>query len=202
MDPCYDSVCYSTLAIWVGSTILVALVKVKASPKGLGKCTELSIVFRQIFAVLLIGTDSGSHHCSRRSVAVKSKHCGTGAVFSWRQALRLNGIFPVDLFSDTGIRRCGQGRLRYCYGIADRWFQRYLPDRTATGHLPEDLYFLSLPYAIRAMREALAGMYGTAYMEALAKLSLFMIEGLLIGLVIRIPFVKLNHFVERAYGRH
>ena len=26
---------YSTLAIWVGSTILVALVKVKASPKGL-----------------------------------------------------------------------------------------------------------------------------------------------------------------------
>ena len=25
---------------------------------------------------------------------------------------------------------------------------------------------------------------------------LFMLEGLLIGLVIRIPFVKLNHFVE------
>lgn len=39
-------------------------------------------------------------------------------------------------------------------------------------------------------------MYGTAYMEALAKLILFMLEGLLIGLVIRIPFVKLNHFVE------
>ena len=53
--------------------------------------------------------------------------------------------------------------------------------------------FFPFPYAIRAMREALAG---TAYMEALAKLSLFMIEGLLIGLVIRIPFVKLNHFVE------
>ena len=58
------------------------------------------------------------------------------------------------------------------------------------------LFRSPFPYAIRAMREALAGMYGTAYMEALAKLSLFMIEGLLIGLVIRIPFVKLNHFVE------
>ena len=54
-------------------------------------------------------------------------------------------------------------------------------------------------------------MYGTVYMEALAKLILFMLEGLLIGLVIRIPFVKLNHFVEErmkarnscdAYSNH
>ena len=30
--------------------------------------------------------------------------------------------------------------------------------------------FFPFPYAIRAMREALAGMYGTAYMEALAKI--------------------------------
>ena len=42
----------------------------------------------------------------------------------------------------------------------------------------------------------MAGMYGTTYMESLAKLILFMGVGLLIGLVIRIPFVKLNHFVE------
>ena len=56
--------------------------------------------------------------------------------------------------------------------------------------------FFPFPYAIRAMRETLAGMYGTAYMETLAKFGLFMIGGLLIGLVIRIPFVKLNHFVE------
>lgn len=33
-------------------------------------------------------------------------------------------------------------------------------------------------------------------MESLAKLVLFMIAGLLVGLVIRIPFVRLNHFVE------
>ena len=58
------------------------------------------------------------------------------------------------------------------------------------------------PMAAMAVRwvcgvtQAQAGMYGTAYMAALAKLILFMLEGLLIGLVIRIPFVKLNHFVE------
>lgn len=128
-------------------------------------------------------------------MAVKSKHCGTGAVFPGGK-LYGYGIFPVDLFSDTGIRRCGQGHLRYCYGIADRWFQRYLPIELLPDTYQKIYIFFPFPYAIRAMREALAGMYGTAYMEALAKLSLFMIEGLLIGLVIRIPFVKLNHFVE------
>ena len=53
------------------------------------------------------------------------------------------------------------------------------------------------PYAINAMRETIGGMYGSDYMKNLAELMIFAVVGLLIGLVIRIPFVKLNHFVEK-----
>ena len=38
---------------------------------------------------------------------------------------------------------------------------------------------------------------GSDYMKNLAELMIFAVVGLLIGLVIRIPFVKLNHFVEK-----
>ena len=49
------------------------------------------------------------------------------------------------------------------------------------------------------MRETIGGMYGSDYMKNLAELMIFAVVGLLIGLVIRIPFVKLNHFVENEW---
>ena len=56
--------------------------------------------------------------------------------------------------------------------------------------------FFPFPYAINAMRETVAGMYGSAYITNLAQLMIFAVAALVIGLVIRIPFMKINHFVE------
>ena len=39
-------------------------------------------------------------------------------------------------------------------------------------------------------------MYGSAYITNLAQLMIFVVAALVIGLVIRIPFMKINHFVE------
>jgi len=97
---------YSTLAIWVGSTILVALVKVKASPKGLENAQSYQLYFGRYLLFFLLGTDSGSHYRSGRSVAAEGQYCGAGIVFPGGK-LYGNCIFPVDLFADTGIRRCG-----------------------------------------------------------------------------------------------
>ena len=57
--------------------------------------------------------------------------------------------------------------------------------------------FFPFPYAINAMRETIGGMYGSDYMKYLGELLLFAVAALLIGLVIRLPFVKINHFVEK-----
>ena len=57
--------------------------------------------------------------------------------------------------------------------------------------------FFPFPYAINAMRETIGGMYGNDYMKYLAELLIFAVAALLIGLVIRLPFVKINHFVEK-----
>jgi putative membrane protein len=56
--------------------------------------------------------------------------------------------------------------------------------------------FLPFPYAINAMRECIGGMYQNTFAICLAQLGLFGIAALVIGLVVRIPFMGLNHFFE------
>ena len=57
--------------------------------------------------------------------------------------------------------------------------------------------FFPFPYAINALRETVAGMYGSTFETALSELLVFAVAGLMIGLVIRIPFIRLNHFMEK-----
>lgn len=56
--------------------------------------------------------------------------------------------------------------------------------------------FFPFPYAINAMRETIGGMYGNYYVKNLAELLIFAVVGLMIGLVIRLPFIKISHFME------
>lgn len=56
--------------------------------------------------------------------------------------------------------------------------------------------FFPFPYAINAMREAICGMYQWDYWIYLGELIIFAVGGILIGLVLRKPFIKLNRFVE------
>jgi putative membrane protein len=45
------------------------------------------------------------------------------------------------------------------------------------------------------MREAMFGTYGNEYAVYLAELSVFLIAGILIGLLVRRPFIGVNRFV-------
>jgi len=56
--------------------------------------------------------------------------------------------------------------------------------------------FFPFPYAINAMREALCGVYGQDYLVYLLELLLFGALALLIGLVVRSPFLNVNRFVS------
>ena len=186
---------YSTLAIWVGSTILVALVKVKASPKGLENAQSYQLYFgryllffllAQIQAAIIVGGDLWLLKVNIVEPALFFLAASfTATAFSLL-------IYSLTLaFGDVGKAVCVIVMVLQIAGSSGTFPIELLPDTYQKIYI-----FFPFPYAITAMREALAGMYGTAYMEALAKLILFMLEGLLIGLVIRIPFVKLNHFVE------
>ena len=57
--------------------------------------------------------------------------------------------------------------------------------------------YFPFPYAINAMRETISGMYGSNYWIYLGKLFIFMAATLVVGLVIRKPFIKVNHYMEK-----
>ena len=186
---------YSTLAIWVGSTILVALVKVKASPKNLENVQSYQLYFGRYLLFLLLAQIQAAIIVAGDMWLLKVNIVEPGLFFlaaSFTATAFSLLIYSLTLaFGDVGKAVCVIVMVLQIAGSSGTFPIELLPD------IYQKIYiFFPFPYAITAMREALAGMYGTAYMAALAKLILFMLEGLLIGLVIRIPFVKLNHFVE------
>lgn len=186
---------YSTLAIWVGSTILVALVKVKASPKNLENIQSYQLYFGRYLLFLLLAQIQAAIIVAGDLWLLKVNIVEPGLFFlaaSFTATAFSLLIYSLTLaFGDVGKAVCVIVMVLQIAGSSGTFPIELLPD------IYQKIYiFFPFPYAITAMREALAGMYGTAYMAALAKLILFMLEGLLIGLVIRIPFVKLNHFVE------
>ena len=186
---------YSTLAIWVGSTILVALIKVKATPKGLTDVKSHQLYFGRYLLFLLLAQIQAAIIVAGDLWLLKVNIVEPGLFFlaaSFTATAFSLLIYSLTLaFGDVGKAVCVIIMVLQIAGSSGTFPIELLPDTYQKIYI-----FFPFPYAITAMREALAGMYGTAYMEALVKLILFMLEGLLIGLVIRIPFVKLNHFVE------
>ena len=57
--------------------------------------------------------------------------------------------------------------------------------------------YLPFPYAMDAVRETVAGMYGNYYWKCLGILCIYIVISLVIGLVLRIPFEKMNEMIEK-----
>lgn len=58
--------------------------------------------------------------------------------------------------------------------------------------------YLPFPYAMDAVRETVAGIYGNYYWKCLGILCIYIVISLVIGLVLRIPFEKMNEMIEES----
>ena len=187
---------YTILAIWVGGTILVALIKVKAEPKNLKNVKSYQLFFGryllffvmgQLQALIIVLGDIYILHC-------QILYPG----WFWLVASLASVIFTLLIYSlalsfgDVGKALAVVIMVIQIAGSGGTFPIELLPAVYRNIYI-----FFPFPYAINAMRETIGGMYGSDYMKNLAELMIFAVVGLLIGLVIRIPFVKLNHFVEK-----
>ena len=187
---------YTILAIWVGGTILVALIKVKAEPKDLKNVKSYQLFFGryllffvmgQLQALIIVLGDIYLLHCQILY-----------PVWFWLVASLASITFTLLIYSlalsfgDVGKALAVVIMVIQIAGSGGTFPIELLPSVYRNIYI-----FFPFPYAINAMRETIGGMYGSDYMKNLAELMIFAVVGLLIGLVIRIPFVKLNHFVEK-----
>lgn len=186
---------YSALAIWVGGVVLTAILKVEAEPKGLRNVTEgqkywgkflLFFVLGQIqTAVIVLG-----------DIYLLGCQCQEPWLF-WAAAAITSFAFTAVIYSlalafgDIGKAIVIVIVVMQVAGSSGSYPIEILPDIFSKIYL-----FFPFPYAINAMREAICGMYQWDYWIYLGELMIFAVGGILIGLVLRKPFIKLNRFVE------
>lgn len=186
---------YSVLALWVGGTILVAIIKVKAEPKGLTDVKSYQLYFGRYLLFWLLGQIQAAIIVFGDLYLLKCKVQYPGLL--WLTASLSSFTFTLLIYSlalsfgDVGKALAVVIMVIQIAGSGGSFPIELLPE------IYQKIYiFFPFPYAINAMREALAGMYGSDYMKYLAELLIFAVAAMLIGLVIRIPFVRINHFME------
>ncbi len=186
---------YSALAIWVGGVVLTAILKVEAEPKGLRNVTEgqkywgkflLFFILGQIqTAVIVLG-----------DIYLLGCQCQEPVMF-WVASAITSFAFTAVIYSlalafgDIGKAIVIVIVVMQVAGSSGSYPIEILPDIFSKIYL-----FFPFPYAINAMREAICGMYQWDYLIYLGELMIFAVGGILIGLVLRKPFIKLNRFVE------
>lgn len=186
---------YTTLAIWVGGVILSSLVKIHARTESLIDPRPAELYFgRYLFFFLL----------SQIQAAV----IVTGDLY----LLKIQCLHPGLLYLTASLTAFTFSLLIYSLAIAFGDVGKavvvvimVMQIAGSSGTFPIELLpeiyqkiyrFFPFPYAIDAMRECICGLYGDYYMTQLAFLLLFAAAALLIGLLVRRPFMGLNHFME------
>ena len=186
---------YTVLAIWVGGVILSSLIKIHARTEGLidPKPAELYFgrylfffVLSQIQAAVIVTGDL-------YILKVQCLHPGmlylTGALTAFTFSLLIYSL--AISFGDVGKAIVVVIMVMQIAGSSGTFPIELLPA------IYQKIYrFFPFPYAIDAMRECICGMYGNYYWQQIGFLLLFAAAALVIGLLVRRPFMGLNHFME------
>lgn len=187
---------YSVLALWVGGTILVALIKVKAMPEALTGVKSYQLFFGRYLLFFVLGQIQaviivlGDIYLLHSQILEPGLFYLAAVLTSFTFTLI---IYALALsFGDVGKALAVVIMVIQIAGSGGTFPIELLPAVYRNIYI-----FFPFPYAINAMRETIGGMYGSDYMKYLAELLLFAVAALLIGLVVRLPFVRLNHFVEK-----
>lgn len=196
---------YSTLAIWVGAVVMAAMLKVTAADstkKKLFHPKEYQLYIGRILLLIIIGFMQSALIClgDLFFLGIQCKHpvmfVLTGMFTSF---VYVNLIYALTVsFGDIGkaiavvlmvMQVAGSGGT-FPIQCAPKFFQVVYP-------------LLPFTHSMNAMRECIAGFYGTTYATELGKLAIFLAPSLLLGLLLRKPIIKMNDaFMEKLESTH
>ena len=186
---------YTVLAIWVGGVILVAIIKPHARLDGLIAPKPYELYFGRYIMFFLLSQIQAAVIITGDLFLLKIQclHPGllylTGALTALTFSLL---IYSLALsFGDVGKAIVVVVMVLQIAGSSGTFPIELLPE------VYQKIYrFFPFPYAIDAMRECICGLYGDYYITQLLFLLLFCAAALVIGLLVRRPFMGLNHFME------
>lgn len=192
---------YTVLSIWVGALILVAIIHTKVHPvKGLENVRYYQEYFGRYAVFFMVGQIQ-TLICVLGDVFFLNIQCRHLFLF-WCSAALASFVFTLLIYSLTyAFGNVGEAlavviMVIQVAGAGGTFPKEVLPD------IYQQIYaFLPFPYAMDALKEAVGGIYGNAYLESLGKLAAFLLVSLVIGLVFCLPFRRLNEKIEESKER-
>ena len=186
---------YTVLAIWVGGVILVAIIKPHARLDGLVDPTPRELYFGRYIMFFLLSQIQAAVIITGDLLILKIQCLHPGLLYLTGSLTALSFsllIYSLALsFGDVGKAIVVVVMVLQIAGSSGTFPIELLPE------VYQKIYrFFPFPYAIDAMRECICGLYGDYYITQLLFLLLFCAAALVIGLLVRRPFMGLNHFME------
>ena len=189
---------YTTLALWVGGIVLVALMKVKVDyeddefkdatehQKYIGRAL-LFLAMGQLQALVVVLGD----------LYILKIDC-THPFMLWLAAAITSFVFTLFIytlvltFGDLGKAIAVVMIVLQIAGSGGTYPIELLPEFFQNVYL-----YFPFPYAINAMREAISGLYQCDYAVFLVKLCAYAVISLILGLGIRKSLLEVREFFER-----
>lgn len=188
---------YTVLALWVGALILVAIIHVKVHPiPGVSGICPRHAYFGRYMLFFLVGqlqtliTVLGDLHF----IGIQCEH----PVMFWFAGAMCSFVFTLFIYSLTvALGNIGEALAVVVMVVQVAGAGCTFPIETLPKVFHSLYNYLPFQFGMNAMKEAIGGLYENSYWTYIAKLSVYLLVSLFIGLVGAIPFRKLNKIIDK-----
>ncbi len=187
---------YTMLALWVGGVILLAIFKLEVDKEGIeGTITPNSAYLGRWLLYLTVGVAQSIVTCIG-DLIIPGTQCLHPILFIIAGIIASITFVSLIYALSTAFRHIGKA-------IVIILVIMQIPGSSGTYPIEMTGAFfrfihplLPFSYGINAMREAIAGTYGTLYVRNLLALGIFFLIAMFIGMVLRLTVLNLNRMVD------
>lgn len=189
---------YTILALWVGALILVAIVHVKVLPeKGITNVKPYQQYFGRYIFFFLVGQVQTLITILGEIFYIKIQ-CLHPFLY-WLAAAVSSLVFTIFIYSLTvAFGNIGEALAVVIMVIQVAGAGGTFPIETLPKVYQYTYKYLPFPYGMNAMRECIGGMHGADYLKYIGVMGIYVVISLVIGLLLAIPFRKMNERIERS----
>lgn len=189
---------YTILALWVGALILVAIIHVKVEPEdGIVGVKPYQAYFGRYLTFFIIGQIQTLITILGDLFYLKIQ-CHNPFLF-WFAGAMASFVFTLFIYSLTvAFENVGEALAVVIMVIQVAGAGGTFPVETLPKVYQCIYKFLPFTYGMDAMRETIGGLYAMDYWKCIGKLGIYVAVSLFIGLVLAIPFRKLNRKIEKS----
>ena len=189
---------YTILALWVGALILVAMIHVKVLPEEeIHNVKPYQTFFGRYILFFLIGQAQTLITVLGDLFYIRIQ-CHSPFLF-WLAAAVSSMVFTLFIYALTvAFGNIGEALAIIVMVIQVAGAGGTFPIEVLPNVYQAIYKYLPFPYGMNAMRETIGGIYKMDYWKDIGRLGIYLLISLFIGLVVAIPFGKLNHIIEES----